>query len=68
MERMHFQVEGMSCEHCERAVKGAVGALPGVQEVEVSLAAGTVSVLADSAQVKEAQVKAAIEEAGYDVV
>lgn len=30
METQLLNVEGMSCSHCESAVKTAVGALPGV--------------------------------------
>ena len=32
-----ISIEGMSCEHCVRAVKEAVGAQSGVKSVDVSL-------------------------------
>jgi copper chaperone CopZ len=32
-----ISIEGMSCEHCVRAVKGALEAQKGVKEAEVSL-------------------------------
>ncbi|GAB2519343.1 heavy-metal-associated domain-containing protein [Lysobacter humi (ex Lee et al. 2017)] len=60
---MKFDVEGMTCSHCERAITRAVGLLGGTARVDV--AAGTVEVegLAD-----ESQVRAAIEGEGYRVV
>jgi copper chaperone CopZ len=60
-----YPVDGMSCEHCVRAVTGEVGTLPGVTEVRVDLAAGTVTVTGDP--VDDAAVAAAVDEAGYAV-
>ncbi|MBK5245446.1 MAG: heavy-metal-associated domain-containing protein, partial [Eubacteriaceae bacterium] len=42
MEKLTLNVEGMSCSHCEKAVKNAVGALDGVASVDVDLAQKTV--------------------------
>lgn len=67
MKQVQLQVSGMSCAHCERAVKEALGALPGVSDVQVSLETGAVTASIDPVQVQEAQLKEAIEEAGYDV-
>lgn len=67
MKHVQLQVTGMSCAHCERAVKEALEALSGVSNVHVSLETGTVIASIDTAQVQEAQLKEAIEEAGYDV-
>ena len=61
-------VEGMMCEHCARAVTNAVGALPGVEAVEVDLAAKTATVRHDPAQVAAEQIRAAIEGQGYEAV
>lgn len=68
MEKITLQVSGMSCEHCERAVKQALGEVPGVEDVQVSLAEGKVDVAYDPAQAGLPALKEAIEEAGYDVV
>lgn len=68
MTKTVLQVEGMSCEHCVRAVKGAVGALAGVSDVAVDLKAKTVTVDHDAAQATVEQIKTEIEEQGYDVV
>ncbi len=61
---LRFQVEGMTCGHCVKAVTDEVRkAAPG-STVQVDLGAGTVEVgQADDA----ARVKAAIEAAGYAV-
>lgn len=63
-----LNVEGMSCSHCEKAIKEAVSELNGVSDVEVSLKDKTVTVKYDSDLVSEGSLKEAIEDAGYDVV
>jgi copper ion binding protein len=61
-----YGVDGMTCEHCVRAVTTEVGAIPGVCDVRVDLGAGTVTV--DSEQpLDAADVRAAVEEAGYEI-
>jgi copper chaperone CopZ len=55
-------VGGMTCGHCVKAVTKAVDALPGVERVEVDLAAGRVSV---TGAVDPALVRKAIETEGY---
>lgn len=67
MTNVVLNVEGMSCNHCVQAVKGAVGKLAGVQEVSVSLENKKVSVSFDEQTVSEAKIKDAIEDQGYDV-
>jgi len=59
-------VEGMSCKHCEMAVKKAVGALAGVESVVVDL--GTKKVEVEGENLNDNLIKEAIEDAGYDVV
>ncbi|MDR1573873.1 MAG: copper chaperone CopZ [Clostridiales Family XIII bacterium] len=68
METTTLKVEGMSCEHCVKAVTGAAGGLAGVSKVAVDLAGGTVSLEYDPAVTPLAQIKAEIEDQGYDVV
>lgn len=62
---MDLAVEGMTCEHCVRAVTDAVAALPGVRSVRVDLAAGQVRVDGDP---DAAAVRAAIAGEGYTVL
>ena len=63
-----LDVRGMTCGHCEKAVKGALEELNGVQGVEVHLASNRVDVTYDDVYVSKEQMKSAIEEQGYDVV
>ena len=59
-----FIVTGMTCGHCERAVKTAVQQLDPQAQVSIDRAANRVDV--DSAQPREALAKAIAEE-GYGV-
>ncbi|MDR0220300.1 MAG: copper ion binding protein [Lachnospiraceae bacterium] len=68
MEKTVLNVEGMSCEHCVKAVSEAVGALTGVVNVGVDLAAGTVAVEFDPAVSPLEEIIAEIEDVGYDVI
>ena len=67
MEKAVLLVEGMSCEHCVKAVTGAAEELPGVAKVEVNLKGGTVSLLFDPAKSPLENIAAAIADAGYEV-
>ncbi|MFA5561227.1 MAG: copper ion binding protein [Eubacteriales bacterium] len=67
MKQLVLQVEGMSCQHCVKAVSQAVGALPGVKQVKVDLAAKTVTVDHEMGADALPRIREAIEEQGYDV-
>jgi copper chaperone len=67
METLALTVGGMSCEHCATAIRGEVGKLPGVTEVDVDVAGGTVTV-SGSPLPAAGNLRAAVEEAGYEVV
>jgi copper chaperone CopZ len=61
-----YEVAGMSCGHCVQAVTGEVGRVAGVTAVAVDLAAGAVTVSGEG--FSDAEVGAAVDEAGYDLV
>jgi copper ion binding protein len=61
-----YTVTGMTCEHCVRSVTEEVGAIDGVTEVSVDLPTGSVTVRSTET-VDETAVRAAVEEAGYQV-
>ncbi|TFJ94382.1 copper chaperone CopZ [Lentibacillus salicampi] len=63
-----LDVRGMTCDHCESAVKGALERLEGVQGVEVNLGTGKVDVTYDDSLVNIESMREAVEEQGYDVV
>jgi copper chaperone CopZ len=62
-----FRVEGMTCDHCRRAVTTEISAVAGVESVAVDLPAGIVTVCA-SQPVDRADIAAAVDEAGYALV
>ncbi len=59
----NYTVEGMSCDHCVRAVTEEVSALPGVSKAEVALAGKSLTVTSDE-PVDFAAIKEAVAEAG----
>ncbi|MCM3388903.1 copper chaperone CopZ [Ureibacillus chungkukjangi] len=67
MENVTLNVKGMSCGHCVKAVEGSVGALAGVEQVDVNLEAGKVNVAYNDQKVSLSQIKEAIDDQGYDV-
>jgi copper chaperone CopZ len=62
-----FQVTGMSCAHCEASVRGEVAKLAGVEGIEVSAQTGRL-VVTSNAPLADADVLAAVDEAGYEAV
>jgi copper ion binding protein len=62
-----YTVAGMSCGHCVAAVTEELTKLPGVTDVDVALEAGRVTVESDAPLDADA-VRAAIDEAGYELV
>lgn len=62
-----YTVTGMTCDHCVRSISGEVGALPGVDNVEVDLPTETVTVTSEQPLDTRA-VRAAVEDAGYELV
>jgi copper ion binding protein len=62
-----FQVQGMTCSHCERAISQEIGRVAAVRSVVVDLPAGAVTVSVDTA-VDRADIAAAVDEAGYALV
>ena len=62
-----FQVTGMTCAHCQRAVIAEIAGVGGVESVSVDLASGTVTVTARQ-PVDRADIAAAVDEAGYVLV
>lgn len=65
---MVIKVEGMTCNHCKMAVEGALKKLNGVVDATVSLENKNVIVSYKENQVTFEQMKAAIEDQGYDVI
>ncbi len=62
-ETLTYTVPGMHCKHCEAAVMEELGAVSGVEVVEVDLVSKRVVV--NGSQLSDEALRAAIEEAGY---
>ena len=67
MSTSTFTVSGMTCGHCVRSVTEEVSDIPGVLDVQVDLATGRLTVKS-SEPLAESAVRAAVEEAGYQLV
>ena len=67
MTQVTISVPDISCHHCKMSIEGAVGALPGVDRVEVHVEPRSVDVDFDESAVTLATIQAAIEEQGYEV-
>ena len=64
-EQLTYTVPGMSCSHCRAAITSEVQDVAGVTSVDVDLDAKRVTVAGDG--LDDAAVRAAIDEAGYEV-
>jgi copper chaperone CopZ len=62
-----YEVQGMTCEHCVRAVSGEVAKLDAVEGVEIDLASG-LGTVTRTVPIGADQVAAAVDEAGYELV
>ena len=59
-----LKIDGMMCEHCEKAVTDALSAVDGVESVKADAKAGTAAVTMKPGTDEEA-LKAAVAKAGY---
>ncbi len=66
MQTIEFTVPGMTCGHCEAAVKGEIGKVAGVTSVDVDLATKAVVVAGEGLDLDA--IFAAVDEAGFEPV
>lgn len=64
-ETATYKVPAVHCEHCEAAIAREVGAVEGVESVDVDLETKLVTVRGEN--LDDERLRAAIDEAGYDV-
>lgn len=67
IETIEVPIAGMDCSDCIVHVQHAIGKIKGVESVEVLLAAQKAVIHLDSKQVKLADIRKAVEKAGYFV-
>ena len=68
MENSVLKVDGMSCDHCVKAITDALGGLSGLNNVNIDLKAATVSFAFEPDVTPLEKIKLTITEAGYDIV
>jgi copper chaperone len=67
MENIRMNVLGMTCGGCVASVTRVLKAVPGVSDVAVTLQPGVASVTFDPARTQPPALRAAIEDAGFEV-
>ena len=67
MQTEHLMVTGMTCGGCISKVSGALNAVSGVDDVQVSLADGDTTVRFNERLTSVDQLKSAVKNAGYGV-
>ena len=65
MEALHLNIEGMTCEHCVRAVDGRLRKTPGVQVDKVVV--GAVDLHYDRSKISLDDISELISDEGYTV-
>jgi copper chaperone CopZ len=68
METVVIGVRGMRCEGCERTVRDAVEAIPGVQAAVADLVAEEVEATCEPGRVTRGRLAAAVRAAGFAAV
>lgn len=63
MERLHLTIEGMTCEHCVRAVRGRLEHTDGVKVGSVDVGSATIEF--DSSKTSVDELELAIADEGY---
>ena len=66
METAEIRIEGMTCEGCVASVTRSLQRVAGVQDVDVSLGEQRAKVTYDPARIGVADLKRAVERAGYE--
>jgi copper chaperone CopZ len=67
METTTIKVTGMTCQGCVRSVTRVLQAVPGVEQVEVSLEKGEAELRFDPARAGVPEFRRAVEDAGFEV-
>jgi len=62
-----LSVPDISCEHCVKAINGALGTLTGVESVSTDIPTKTVHLRYDAGQLSMEQIEATLDEEGYAV-
>lgn len=64
---MVLAIAGMTCASCVQSIEGLISQRKGVQQVSVSLADGTGTILYDPSVINPEELRAAVEDMGFEV-
>jgi copper chaperone len=67
MPTSEYRVSGMSCGHCEAAIRSEVNQIPGVDDVTVSATTGRL-VVSSTRPIAADAILGAVDEAGFEAV
>jgi copper chaperone len=67
VQEIVLSVPDISCEHCVKAINGALGALPGVDAVATDIPTKQVHLRYDPSRVSLTQVETTLDDAGYTI-
>lgn len=67
IEEIVLSVPDVSCEHCVKAINGALGPLTGVETVSTDIPTKSVHLRYDASQLSLDQIEAALDDVGYTV-
>jgi copper chaperone len=65
MQTIQLEVTGMTCDHCRRAVEGALTSLDGVTAATADVQSGRADVTYDPARTDVAAMAVAVADEGY---
>ncbi|MDF2606126.1 MAG: heavy metal translocating P-type ATPase [Bacillales bacterium] len=68
LDKKSYKIEGMTCTACAKAVERAVKKVDGVEEANVNFATETLAISYDKSKVRNSDIKATIEKAGYKAI
>jgi copper chaperone len=66
METAEIRIDGMTCEGCVKSVTRTLQSVPGVHTVDVFLGEGKAKVTFDPGRTRLAELRRAVERAGYE--
>ena len=67
IQEVVLSVPDVSCEHCVKAINGALGVLPGVETVSTDVPTKKVHVRYDANQLSMEQIETTLDDVGYTV-
>jgi copper chaperone len=62
-----LSVPDVSCEHCVKTINGALGALPGVEQVSTDIPTKSVHLRYNTNQVSMQKIEETLDDAGYTI-